>query len=134
MRSWQDRGEPYEGYEYTATTPHYFWDGQSHYWTGMAVKGSEDQDTENPNCCHDLELFEGGEVSPGREALKFLRASLRSRGHTHRSAGERMGFGVSRLRERLYGRKPIRRGDFYALCRLAGVDHRMLERRGEDEG
>lgn len=134
MKSWQERGEPYDGYEYTALTPHYFWDGRSHYWTGMAVKGAEDQNPDNPNCCHDLDFFEGGEVTPDAEVLRYLRASLRARGLTHRAAGEKVGYGLSRLRERLYGRRSMRRGDFFALCRLAGVDGRGLDRRGCDEG
>lgn len=25
--SWQERGSPYDGYPYSATTPHYLWDG-----------------------------------------------------------------------------------------------------------
>lgn len=131
MKSWQERGRPYEGYEYTALTPHYFWDGGKHYWPGMTVKGSEDQDPDNPACCQDLLVYERGEVILNSSELEYLRRSLKKRGLSHRGAGRRMGMGLSRIRSRLYGLLPFRQDDFGVLCRLAGVDPDGLGRRGD---
>jgi len=135
VRSWQDRGMPYYGCRYDAQTHHNFWDGRMHYWTGMAVKGSEDQDPDNPNCCHDPAVYERGPVWPGGPGLASLRRALCERGHTHRAAGERLGLGLSSFRQRLYGRRPFSRGEFGHLCRLAGVDpETLLDGGGEDDG
>lgn len=130
MKSWQERGRPYEGYGYDALTPHYFWDGKTHYWPGMVVRGTEDQNPDNPACCQDLAVFERGDVKLGPVELTLLRRGLRRRGHTHKDTAGRLGLGVSCVRSRLYGMIPFRRADFNVLCRLAGVDPTGLGRRG----
>lgn len=119
MNTWQERGAPYEGYEYTALMPHYFWDGRAHYWTGMAVKGFEDQYPDNPNCCHDLDIFYGSCEVDG-EVLRKLRTEMKNRKISHRRAAEVLGVGIAWLRERIYGRYPFRRAEFNALCRAVG--------------
>ncbi len=107
---------------YCALTHHIFWDGDYHYWTGMVVKGVEDQNPDNPNCCHDLSIFEGGEVVAERAALVKLRSGLKSSGKSHKEAGARLGMGLSRFRQRLYGRRPFSGVEFNSLCRLAGLN------------
>ena len=67
---------PYFGSRYNAQTHHTFWDGGRHYWTGMAVSGMEDQDPTNPNCCQDLSVYEGGEVTTPRSVLRGLRTAM----------------------------------------------------------
>ena len=113
---------PFFGSRYSALTHHRFWDGSRHYWTGMAVEGMGDQDPDNPHCCPDLSIYDGGEVQLGRPELGALRAALKRSGMTHRAAGERLGMGLSRVRQRLYGRRPFTRVHFNQLCRLTGVD------------
>jgi len=120
VKSWQDNGSPYFGIHYTALTPHQYWDGQTHYWTGMVVKGQEDQDPANPNCCHAPETFER-EVRLRPTALRQLRRGLYCKGVTHRSAGEAMGLGLSGMRQRLYGKKSFSAAEFRTVCRMAGV-------------
>lgn len=130
MKSWQDKQMPYYGSMYGALTHHNFWDGNYHYWTGMAVKGAEDQDPDNPNCCHDLAVFESGEVEIDHRALKSLRYNLRKNGHTHRAVSERIGRKLSYMRQRLYGQRPFKRAELNLLCRLCRVDPDNLIRRG----
>lgn len=131
MKTWQDRGSPYMGYEYSATTPHYFWDGKPHYWTGMAIL-SKDEESESPNCCQSEQLMACAELRPSRPTLDHLRHSLRRRGYTHQAASAKISMGISGFRERVYGRRPIRSADFNLLCRLAGVDPKNLSLTGED--
>jgi hypothetical protein len=130
IRTWQDREMPYYEKQYNALTPHYYWDGGMHYWTAMAVKGTEDQDSQNPNCCPLLDdtLEDRQELSSGE--LRRLRRGLRARGHSHRGAGERLGMGLSRFRQRLYGRRAFLRTEFYQLCRMAALDPKGLKERG----
>lgn len=113
---------PYFGSGYNALTDHRFWDGGRHYWTGMTVKGMEDQDPDNPMCCPDLAVYEGGDVAPDPRALAGLRAALGRTGLTHREAADRLDMGLSRMRQRLYGQRPFSRAQFSRLCRMAGVD------------
>lgn len=122
MKSWQERGRPYEGYEYSGETPHCFWDGRYHYWSGMSVRGTEDQNPENPACCQNLAVYDRTGVSPGPEQLLMMRRGLKRRGLTHRAAGERLGIGESGARLRLYGQAAFSRNDFLVMCRLSGID------------
>jgi hypothetical protein len=122
-RAFKDRGLPRGETAYGALTDHRFWDGRPHYWTGMAVKGMEDQDPLNFNCCPDLEEYEGEEVELSGRELRGLRERLRSRGHSHRAAGYRIGMGVSQLRQRLYGQRPFLRNEYRQLCDMAGIMH-----------
>lgn len=127
MRTWQDRGMPYYGCRYGALTHHGYWDGGTHYWPGMPVRGMDEQDPDKPQCCQDMEVYERGSVALGRPALRTLRAALSHRGRTHRETGERLGLGLSSLRQRLYGRRAFSRAQFSLLCRLAGVDPTALQ-------
>lgn len=134
MKTWQERGKPYEGYEYSGETPNYFWDGRQHYWPGMAVRGSEDQNHDNPACCQNLAVYDRTGVSPPPPHLERMRSGLKKRGLTHRAAGERMGLCEAGVRSRLYGKAEFTRGDFLVMCRLAGVAPEGLDRTGlEDE-
>lgn len=133
MKSWQDKGMPYYGSNYNALTHHTQWDGRTHYWTGMAVKGFEEQDPDKPNCCHDMALFEPEEVSPDRRALKSLRLNLRAKGHSHRAICERLGQKLSFMRMRLYGERPFKKHEFNALCRMVGLNPDNLLRKGRGE-
>jgi len=127
---------PYHGSRYTAQTHHMYWDGGRHYWTGMAVKGMENQNPDNPLCCPDLALYEGEEVAAGPGTLMGLRAAMKRAGLSHRAATERLCVGVTSVRQRLYGRRPFARSEFNRLCRLAEIDpDRLLEGgRGEAGG
>jgi hypothetical protein len=127
MRSWQDRGTPFYEVHYTALTHHSLWDGKRHYWPGMPVPGMDDQDPANPHCCQDLSIYEGEEVQLDSDALVKLRHGLRHRGHTHSKAGDRMGMGLARMRQRLYGRRPLTRTQLTKLCTLAGFEPSDLE-------
>jgi hypothetical protein len=122
MRSWQDRGEPFFEVHYTALTHHSLWDGGRHYWPGMPVKGMDDQDPANPHCCQELALYEGEEVQLDKNALVRLRRGLRHQGHTHKGAGDRMGMGLARMRQRLYGKRPLTRNQLVKLCVLANIE------------
>jgi hypothetical protein len=93
----------------------------------MPVKGMEDQNPQNPNCCPDLIVYEGGAYQPAPEALRTMRHGLQRAGLTHRSAGERLGLGLSSIRQRLYGRHPFTRTEFVQLCRLSGIDPDALQ-------
>lgn len=133
MRSWQDRGMPYYGSNYSALTPHQYWDGRMHYWTGMPVHGDEEGLTEDGQPALPA-LERQGIVKLKKPELESLRSKLKSSGCTHKEAGEELGMGLSRMRERLYGRKHLKRTEFEVLCRLAGIDPAGLIRKGVDEG
>lgn len=130
MKSWQDKQMPYYGSNYGALTHHNLWDGGYHYWTGMAVSGIESQDPDNPNCCHDLAVFESEEIDIDQRALRSLRYNLRKNGHTHRAVAERLGHKLSFMRQRLYGQRPFRKADFNLLCRMCRFEPESLMRRG----
>ncbi len=129
IRSWQDRGMPFWATRYEALTDNRFWDGGRHYWTGMAVKGREEQDPSNFNCCPNLSLYEDEEVEVDLASLRELRAGLNGLGVTHKRAGEELGVGISHLRQRLYGQRPFTRGQLTALGKMAGYS--VKEEAGE---
>ncbi|TLN00097.1 hypothetical protein FDZ71_14850 [bacterium] len=122
------------GEKYGALTDHRFWDGQSHYWTGMAVKGMEDQDPLNHNCCPDLGELAEEEVELDSRELRGLRGRLRERGYTHSAVGRALGVGLSFIRQRLYGQRPFSALDYRAICHLVGIrpKDRVVEERRED--
>lgn len=121
MKSWQERGRPYDGYPYSATTPHYLWDGGTHYWTGMPVI-SHDGDTSKPECCQDLSVYERVPVTVVKAELKAIRDGLAAKGITHEAAAAQLGCNVSTLRSRLYGNLPMPKNFYTAIRQFTGLD------------
>jgi len=81
IRGWQEAGH-YESTPYGATTPHYFWDGQSHYWSGASVWQERKKHIVN----RDL----GERVKLKASQCKLIRAILEKRGWRHVDLAERM--------------------------------------------